>query len=134
LSTLSIKADTIGAAASFLCMIHCVAAPFLFVAQACAHTCCSGAPTWWRSIDFAFLFISGVAVVRATKSSASKPVQFGLWLAWGTLTLSILFETFHPALFSEWVKYSAATALIVSHFYNLKFGRCHSDSCAIHQG
>gem|GEM_PF-4123942 len=76
----------------------------------------------------------GVAVVRATKSSASKPVQFGLWLAWCTLTLSILFETFHPALFSEWVKYSAATALIVSHFYNLKFGRCHSDSCAIHQG
>jgi hypothetical protein len=30
--------DTIGAAASFLCMIHCVATPFIFIAQACSHT------------------------------------------------------------------------------------------------
>ena len=52
-SSFSIKADTVGAAASFLCMIHCVATPFLFVAQACASTCCSAAPTWWRAIDFA---------------------------------------------------------------------------------
>lgn len=131
--SLSIKSDTIGAAASFLCMIHCIATPFIFIAQACTHSCCSSAPSWWRAIDFAFLVISGLAVLQSVRSSSSTVVRISLWAAWGALTCSILLENFYPALFAEWIKYSAATALIGTHFYNMKFCHCASEDCVIHR-
>ena len=130
--SLPIKSDTIGAAASFLCMIHCVATPFIFIAQACSHSCCSAAPTWWRVIDFAFLLISGLAVIQSVRSSSSKVIRAGLWLSWGLLTASILLENFYPDLFSEWVKYSAASGLIFTHFYNMRYCSCAAEDCVIH--
>lgn len=132
MQSLPIKSDTIGAAASFLCMIHCVATPFIFIAQACSHSCCSAAPSWWRAIDFAFLIISGLAVIQSVRTSSSMPVKIALWTAWGALTSSILLETFFPALFSEWVKYSAASGLIFAHFYNMKYCKCETENCCVH--
>ena len=131
-SSFSIKADTVGAAASFLCMIHCVATPFLFVAQACASTCCSAAPTWWRAIDFAFLLVSAVAVLRAVKASSTPWLRWGLRAAWVALAAAILAENFAPALFSEWVKYPSAFSLIGLHLYNMKYGCCDHDNCIVH--
>ena len=128
-SSFSIKADTVGAAASFLCMIHCVATPFLFVAQACASTCCSAAPTWWRAIDFAFLLVSAVAVLRAVKASSTAWMRWGLRAAWVVLAATILAENFAPALFSEWAKYPSAFSLIGLHLYNMKYGCCDKDNC-----
>ncbi|MBL6866815.1 MAG: MerC domain-containing protein [Flavobacteriales bacterium] len=132
MQSLPIKSDTIGAAASFLCMIHCVATPFIFIAQACSHSCCSEAPNWWRAIDFAFLAISGLAVIQSVRTSTSRIVKISLWGAWGALSCSILLETFHPALFSEWIKYSSASGLIFAHFYNIKYGKCDTDNCLVH--
>lgn len=131
--SLPLKSDTIGAAASFLCMIHCVATPFIFIAQACSHSCCSAAPTWWRAIDFAFLIISGFAVIQSVRASSSTLIRSGLWLSWALLSASILLETFYPQWFAEWVKYSAASALIITHFYNMRFCRCADENCVIHQ-
>ena len=132
MTALSIKADALGAAASFLCMIHCVATPFLFVAQACASTCCSEAPTWWRAIDFAFLIVSVMAVLRAVKATKTQWIQWAMWIAWGALATSIMLENFVPSLFSEWIKYPSAFGLIGLHLYNMKYGCCDEDNCIVH--
>ncbi len=129
MSSLSVKTDKLGAIASFLCMIHCCATPFLFVAQACSHTCCSSAPGWWRGIDFAFLIISFMAVARSVQSSSSQIVRIGLCISWLVLGGSILSEWFMPSLFSEWAKYSGALSLIGLHLYNMKFCQCTDDGC-----
>jgi len=59
------KPDSIGAIASTLCLIHCLATPFVFIAQSCTLTCCNGVPMWWGSIDYIFLIISFFTVYRS---------------------------------------------------------------------
>ena len=67
---LKINSDLIGASASTLCTIHCLATPFLFLASTCSKSCCSGAPSWWLWLDYGFLIISFFAVYSSTKSTA----------------------------------------------------------------
>ena len=134
MTSFTFKSDTVGAAASFLCMIHCLATPFLFVAQACSSACCSGAPTWWRAVDFVFLAVSGLAVYRSMQTSSKIWVWCSLWAAWGMLTCSVLAEAFAHALFLPALKYTAASALIGLHFYNMKFCQCGNPTCTIHEG
>ena len=131
---ITLKSDSLGAAASFLCMVHCLATPFLFVAQACAKTCCSEAPMWWRAIDFVFLFISGMAIYSVSKTSSLKWVWIGLSLTWVLLAWSVTAESLAPALFSSWLKYSAASVLIGLHLYNMRRGQCGRPECPIHHG
>ncbi|MEM9025186.1 MAG: MerC domain-containing protein, partial [Bacteroidota bacterium] len=47
--------DMFGAVASGLCLIHCLATPFLFVAGAGAHAHHPESPFWWGLIDVVFL-------------------------------------------------------------------------------
>ena len=67
-----IKFDTIGAFASGLCMLHCIATPFFFIASACSSSCCSAAPSWWQWIDYGFLGISFFSIYQATKSTTKS--------------------------------------------------------------
>lgn len=134
MASFSLKADSIGAAASFLCMIHCLATPFLFVAQACSSACCSGAPTWWRAVDFVFLVVSGLAVFRSMQTSSKNWVWRSLWVTWGVLSWSVLMEAFAPELFFPAAKYTAASALIGLHVYNLKYCQCSVLECSVHGG
>ena len=78
-------------------------------------------PTWWRVVDFVFLVVSGFAVYRSMQTSSKKWVWRSLWAAWGVLTCSVLAEAFAHALFLPALKYTAASALIGLHFYNMKF-------------
>ena len=41
---LKMSSDLIGATASTLCTIHCMATPFLFFASTCTKSCCASAP------------------------------------------------------------------------------------------
>lgn len=123
------KSDLIGAIASFTCMIHCIATPFLFIASACSKSCCSAAPKWWIWIDFIFLFISFFAVYRSTKTTSKQWIKPTLWTAWAALFLSILLEQSALLDFSEYFKYTAALSLICFHLYNLKYCQCESNKC-----
>ena len=40
MTSINLKQDYIGAVASALCLLHCIATPFLFVAKACSAACC----------------------------------------------------------------------------------------------
>ena len=129
IATLKQKSDLIGAIASFTCMIHCIATPFLFIASACSKSCCASAPTWWIWLDFIFLFISFFAVYRSTQTTSKSWMKPALWTAWAGLLITILIEQSGWLYFSEYFKYTAAFSLIGFHLYNLKYCQCKSNKC-----
>ncbi len=81
LKSIIYKPDAIGSAASTLCLIHCLATPFIFITQACTMSCCADAPTWWQSLDYLFIVISFFAIFRATQTSTNKFIKIALWIS-----------------------------------------------------
>ena len=128
---LSQKSDTIGALSSGLCMIHCLATPFFFIASTCTATCCSGAPTWWQWLDYFFLIVSFIAVKQSTSITDFKIIKIGLWLSWLTLVIFILNAKFLWFITSPNTKFIPAFTLIGLHLYNLSTTtkKCDDDCC-----
>ena len=91
------KSDLLGTFVSSLCLVHCVATPFIFVAQTGIAACCKVTPTWWSSIDFIFLGISFLAIYWSTKSTSIKWIKPALWLSWGLLSSIIVNENLETA-------------------------------------
>tara|TARA_B100000768_G_scaffold102291_1_gene95236 strand:- start:128 stop:517 length:390 start_codon:yes stop_codon:yes gene_type:complete len=123
------SSDLVGATASTLCTIHCIATPFLFFASTCTKSCCSSAPLWWIWIDYAFLFISLFAVYKSTKSSSKFWIKIILWGSWIALSSFIFMEQNTQLNLSDIYKYSAALSLAFFHVYNLKYCQCESENC-----
>ena len=127
------KPDTVGALASSLCLVHCLATPVLFIAHACSDDHFSAAPFWWKWIDYVFLIVSFYAVFRSTRNSKNKLVKFGMWISWLILFLAIIIETFELMHLPEMVLYTAALILVILHLYNLKYCQCNpeKDNCCL---
>ena len=127
------KSDIVGAVASGLCALHCIATPFLFLAQSCSATaatgCCESSPVWWSSIDYLFIGITFFAVYQSGKQSSKPWLKYFLFLIWSMLSFLILNEKMSLIPISEWWKYLMAFGLICLHMYNLKFCKCSEDSC-----
>ena len=131
MSVFNIKSDKIGIIASGLCMIHCLATPLIFLAKSCSATCCSGSPTWWSAIDVVFLLISLVAVYQTVKHTGKKWVSITIGVSWILLLLVILNEHLQFVNLFDNAIYIPASALIVFHFYNMKYCSCPEDSCQL---
>lgn len=125
------KADSIGIIASSLCLVHCVATPFLFIAQACAASCCSApsVPSWWKWIDYLFLVISFAAIYYAAKNSTKRWMQIALWGSWIVLLFTILNESFVMISLPESFIYFPALSIVFLHLYNRKYCTCNEDKC-----
>lgn len=124
------KSDIFGATASFLCLIHCIATPFLFIAHAsCIH---DEVPSLWKSLDYIFLGVSFLAIYWSVKTTSKKWIKFALWASWGFLFLIILNEKIHLLSIPEYFIYFPSISLVFFHYYNLKYCKCKSDSCCIH--
>ena len=128
------KPDSIGALASILCLIHCVATPFIFIAQSCSVTCCSDVPSWWGFIDYIFIVISFFAVYRTTKTTSINWVKPWFWLSFLMLLLVIANERLGWFYLSEYFIYVPALALIALHLYNKKHCQCNKDKCCTNEG
>ena len=128
---LKINSDVIGASASTLCTIHCLATPFVFVASTCTQSCCATAPTWWIAIDYIFLFISFIAVYRSTNTTSSNWIKPLIWLYWVCLFVLILVEHNLSIQISPFYKYIAALSLATTHIYNLKYCQCKNNECCV---
>jgi hypothetical protein len=126
---LKMSSDLIGATASTLCTIHCMATPFLFFASTCTKSCCNSAPLWWIWIDYAFLFISLFAVYKSTKNSSKFWIKVILWSSWMALSFFIFMEQNTQLNLSDYYKYSSALSLAFFHVYNLKYCQCESENC-----
>lgn len=128
------KADSIGAISSALCLIHCIATPFIFIAQTSLSACCSATPSWWGFIDYLFLVISFFAVYHTSNATVSKWVKPSLWLSWGLLLFVIINEKVAWFSFSEYVIFIPTISLIILHLYNRKYCKCNVDKCCVHKG
>lgn len=128
---IKLSSDLIGASASTLCTIHCLATPFIFFASTCTKSCCATAPTWWISIDYFFLFISLLAVYISTKNTSKIWMKPLLWILWITLFLIILIEYNYSVQLSDYFKNFSALSLASFHIYNLKFCQCTNEECYV---
>ncbi|MEO1012964.1 MAG: MerC domain-containing protein, partial [Bacteroidota bacterium] len=84
------KSDIIGIMASLLCLVHCLATPFLFVAQAGLIGLGKTHPQWWGVLDLAFLLASLIAVWWSSENSSKKWIRTVLWSSWILLVIVIL--------------------------------------------
>lgn len=125
------KSDIFGATASFLCLLHCIATPFLFVAHAHASILHldGGVPLIWQSLDYIFLIFSFLAIYWSVKNSAKEWIKFVLWGNWGLLLIIILNEKLGFVSIPENTIYIPSIALVFFHYYNLKYCKCKDDSC-----
>lgn len=118
------KSDILGALASSLCVIHCVATPFLFLAHTCAITGCAETPFWWQSLDYIFLAVSFFAVARSAQQTARPLLRNALWGSWGLLALLVLNEKTALLPLPETITYVAALGLAGLHLYRLRYCSC----------
>jgi hypothetical protein len=123
------NSDFIGAFASGLCLIHCIATPFIFIAQTCSATCCETAPFWWTAIDFLFIGISFFAVYWSVKNSSISWMKYSLWTSWALLCLVIINERIELLPLPEITIYFPALALVILHIYNRKYCECKDTTC-----
>ena len=124
-----IKFDAIGAFASGLCMAHCIATPFFFIASACSASCCNTAPLWWQWLDYLFLFISFFAIIQAARSTTNEWVTYGLCTSWAALFFLIINIKFGWVNLAENLKFIPAFMLVGLHMYNMKYYQCNKDEC-----
>lgn len=121
------SSDIIGVVSSSLCLIHCIATPFVFIAQSSSAVCCESSPIWWQSIDYIFLVISFFAVFWSVKHTSKSWMKSALWLSWVALSAAILNEKFELIHLPEISVYIPALALIGLHVYNKKYCQCKDD-------
>ncbi len=126
------KPDAIGSFTSTLCLIHCIATPFIFISQSlCTKICCAGAPIWWQSLDYIFVIISFFAIYRSTKTSTNKAIKILLWIVWVVFFTSIIAKSANFSNLFLNTTYASGITLALLHIYNLKFCQCCDDDCCI---
>ncbi len=125
------KPDSIGSIASILCLIHCIATPFIFITQACTMSCCAGTPTWWQSMDYIFVVISFFAILRSTQTSSNKTIKIGLWITWFLFFISIMNKAIQLLYINQNFTYATGITLALLHLYNLKYCQCDNDKCCL---
>ena len=129
------KSDILGSFVSFLCLIHCIATPFIFVAQTGMSACCATTitPAWWSYVDLFFLVISFFAIYWSTKLTTKKWMKFALWINWFLLFTVIINEKLALFYLPEVTIYIPALALVILHIYNRKYCKCNVDSCCVNE-
>ena len=125
------NSDSIGALVSTLCLIHCLATPFIFVVQSCAASCCASAPAWWVFFDYLFLTISFFAILKSTKTTQSNFIKYALWSFWLLLLCLIVNESIGIFVLSKNILYFVAVILPSLHIYNLRYCKCNDNKCCI---
>lgn len=125
----TLKTDKVGIIASTLCMIHCIATPFLFLAKSCSASCGEASPNWWISLDFIFLLVSFFAIYQSSKNTSKIWLKYAMWTSWTFLLTILLNEKFYVISLFEYAIYFPAMMLVVLHIYNLKYCQCKTDTC-----
>lgn len=122
-----ITTDGIGIISGSLCLIHCVATPFIFIAKACSVSCCSDAPLWWQSFDYLFLIISFIAIYFVSKNATNQLLKVAFWLSWAVLLVVILNQSFELFYLPKNLIYVSSFLIITLHLYNIKHNNCDKD-------
>jgi hypothetical protein len=121
--------DLLGALASALCMIHCLATPYLFILGAGVATNHEEGPVWWGLIDILLLFVSLFAIYRAAKNTSEQWMKYALYTSWFGLALIIFNEKLQGIPLPEEVIYIPVVTLALLHLYNRKYCQCTDEKC-----
>ncbi len=127
MTILTRSSDSLGIVSSALCLVHCLATPFIFVAQ--ASSCCEATPGWWQWVDYGFLIISFMAIYRSIQTTRSNWIKWAFSIAWVLLLTIILNEKFEWVHLPHEIIYIPALVLIVLHLYNKRYCQCKKDTC-----
>ncbi|OEK08325.1 hypothetical protein A8C32_02415 [Flavivirga aquatica] len=127
------KSDSIGVLSSGLCLLHCLATPFLFVSQTHISQCFETKPIWWSSIDFIFIIVSAVAIYRTVKTTTRQWIKIALWINWFIVLVLIINEKMGWLHLSESFIYFPAGGLIFFHIYNSKYCQCKNGECCVNK-
>jgi len=118
------ESDLFGAATSTLCMIHCIATPFIFLAQANHTSCGELGPWWWHTIDYIFLLVAFVAIYYTHKSTSITWVIPVMYISWLMLALVVVNAKVNLLPLPGLMIYLPACSLIFLHIYNRKYCNC----------
>jgi hypothetical protein len=129
ITILNKKSDEVGMLSSTLCIIHCLATPFLFAAIPAATGSHHGSPEWWGLLDILFLVISFIAVYISFKHSKVGWMRTSLILSFILLTFFILNERFEGIEFPFDMVYIPAVTLVILHLVNRRQCRCAAGYC-----
>lgn len=114
------KADLLGVMSGIMCLLHCIATPFMFLAYGSILSNDSVlVPAWWELMDVFFLLVSFIAVYKTTKWSVNDSLKFSFWLSWIALLIIVLNEKFYWFALAEWAIYIPGLVLVVLHLYNI---------------
>ena len=127
LSQVTVKSDWIGILASGLCLIHCLATPFLFMAYASANAHDGAHPFWWGLLDIVFLVVSFFAVYWSVRHTSKIWIKYALGGLWIILSLIVLNEKMGLWHLPEAAIYPPTLGLIILHFYNRRYCRCNDN-------
>ncbi len=129
--TLKDHPNIIGSVASVVCLIHCIATPFLFMASVHVSHEHHGHhhPWWWGTLDLLFLIISAIAVSWSVKNSSKTWIKYALWLSWASMTFILINEKIHLLHLIEELIYLPSVALIMFHLINRRYCRCDKEDC-----
>ena len=133
MTLLNQKSDNIGAIASTLCLIHCIASPTLFIAQSCSITCCNGSPVWYSSLDYFFLIISLFSVHQSTQNTSKNWIKLALWISFLGLLIVVINEKISLFYTNDNFLYIPAISLITLHLYNRNYCKCDSTKCCTNE-
>ncbi len=118
-----------GSFASGLCLIHCVATPFLFVAHTGHVHGHHTHPFWWGLLDIFFITLSFLAVYWSARNTSKYWMKVALWGSWAALAAIILNEKLELIALAETWIYLPSMALVVLHLRNRRYCQCKNDSC-----
>jgi Na+-transporting NADH:ubiquinone oxidoreductase subunit NqrB len=121
---LNINSDTFGILACALCIIHCIATPFVFMAYSYSNIQQIANPIWWKNLDFIFLIISFVMIYFSTQTTSKGFMKYFFWLSWLLLSMMIINEKIGLLSVPEYMTYGSAALLTTIHLYNLKYCQC----------
>lgn len=121
------SSDKCGVLSSALCILHCLATPFLFVLNTCSDHCHDQVPVWWGEFDYLFLGVSFLAIWYSTQETSSQMIKPLFWLGWVVLAFAILNEKLHLLEIPHFFIYIPTVYLIFIHIYNLKFCQCQPE-------
>ncbi|UJH67190.1 MerC domain-containing protein [Allomuricauda sp. SCSIO 65647] len=123
------KSDWVGVFASGLCLVHCLATPFLFVAHANIGLHVENHPSWWGFLDIVFLLLSFFAVYWSAKNTSKKWVRYAFWCLWGMLALIVVNEKWALWHLAEEAIYLPSMGLVLLHLYNHRYCHCKDGDC-----
>ncbi len=129
--SLKYRSDILGSAASALCLAHCVATPFLFVAHSGHVHGHHTHPFWWGILDLFFIAISFIAVYWSVMNTSKNWMRYAMWVSWGALAFVILNEKIGAIHLVEEMIYIPSLALVGLHLYNRKYCRCDDENCCV---